>query len=105
MKIVSLYAGTEHSPLAQSTGTFPRYQCQLLSSIQSTSYGPFLQPALQKEQTRIVLSCLSTLFKSMKLSLGERDGVFQASKGETFLSTLTHSNVIAAEAGIHLHSL
>lgn len=67
----------------------------------------FNQPyaALQKEQTWIVLSCLSTLFKSMKLSLSESDGVFQASKEETFLSTLTHSNVTAAEIGIHLPPL
>lgn len=67
----------------------------------------FNQPyaALQKEQTWIVLSCLSTLFKSMKLSLSESDGVFQASKEETFLSTLTHSNVTAAETGIHLPPL
>jgi len=46
----------------------------------------FNQPysALRKEQTWIVLSCLTTLFKSMKLSLSESDGVFQASKKEMF---------------------
>lgn len=53
-----------------------------------------------------MLSCLSTLFKSMKLSLGEKDGGSQAGKEKRhFLSTLTQGDVIAAEAGIHLPSL
>lgn len=81
MKIVSFHAGTEQSPLAHLLEHFP--DRSVSSSLQSNAHhmALFFKQPCKEEQTGIVLSCLSTLFKSMKLSLGEKDGGFQAGKG------------------------